>query len=526
MLKLIFIIVLVLIIPVLPQASSWNQFHGDATHSGYADLGPGVSYFGTPRFVVGSNLFDYSSPCVCNGKIFAYGFITNTSGDTIAAKIVAFNENNGDSIWATPIANAIWGSWSSPAADPVSNSVYIASSDTIYRIEANSGTIVWRSKTKDVIVNASPTINTDDSLVYIHAYAGYEPITFLQAFRLSDGILMWSDSLQGQGQTSVAYDAQGSKVYTTLNTGGYNDPGTIGAFDAITGDTIWISDSTYAHPCYGGIVFDSTRGIVVAGGFNYFSPSSMLILNASDGSYIIEIENVPSGDYTAAVGDSLIYVCGREGTFGIEPNTGEIVWNFSRAASWASSACYAADNGTGQTVVYVGGDTSYTVNGKDTLYMLDAIDGTVLATFQTEGGGTPAIENGNIYFMCGGSLVALGPSVSIKELANNSRRQYMSRNYPNPFRDKTVITFSIGHSDRKTHSSYGTGSAKSIELKIYDVSGRIVKVFNLVSGILPLTSSVCWDGKDDKGKALPNGIYMYMLKIDGATETGKMLMLK
>jgi hypothetical protein len=43
---------------------------------------------------------------------------------------------------------------------------------------------------------------------------------------------------------------------------------------------------------------------------------------------------------------------------------------------------------------------------------------------------------------------------------------------PNPFRKLINIRFSIGHPDRITHSSYGTGSAKSIALKIYDVDNN------------------------------------------------------
>jgi len=67
--------------------------------------------------------------------------------------------------------------------------------------------------------------------------------------------------------------------------------------------------------------------------------------------------------------------------------------------------------------------------------------------------------------------------------------------YPNPFTTSTTIYFpSIEH------------RAESIELDIYDVSGRRVRDFILYpsSFILP---AVAWDGKDDEGRALPPGTY-------------------
>ncbi len=87
--------------------------------------------------------------------------------------------------------------------------------------------------------------------------------------------------------------------------------------------------------------------------------------------------------------------------------------------------------------------------------------------------------------------------------------------YPNPFSKLINISFGIGHPDRITHSSYGTGSAKGIELKIFDVSGRIVKTFNLASCFLLPASAVSWDGRDDKGNMLETGVYFILLIRDG-----------
>ncbi len=85
---------------------------------------------------------------------------------------------------------------------------------------------------------------------------------------------------------------------------------------------------------------------------------------------------------------------------------------------------------------------------------------------------------------------------------------------PNPFSKLTNISFGIEH------------RAKSTELKIYDASGRIVKVFNLASGLLLPTSVVLWNGTDDYGKELPTGTYFCILNNNNEFLLRKVVKLK
>jgi hypothetical protein len=87
---------------------------------------------------------------------------------------------------------------------------------------------------------------------------------------------------------------------------------------------------------------------------------------------------------------------------------------------------------------------------------------------------------------------------------------------PNPFSKLTKISFEKGHPDRITHSSYGTGSAECIELKIYDASGRLVKNFNLKSEISNLQSKVSWNG----------GVYFLEFQAGNYKETRKILLVR
>lgn len=103
----------------------------------------------------------------------------------------------------------------------------------------------------------------------------------------------------------------------------------------------------------------------------------------------------------------------------------------------------------------------------------------------------------------------------IKEMGITEDKEGLSINtadfqsYPNPFRNKINIKYSIGH------------SAESIELKIYDATGRLIKQFNHLT-IQPF-NQIVWDGTDDRGLAVPAGIYFIKLEQNGFKKPAKMI---
>ena len=68
--------------------------------------------------------------------------------------------------------------------------------------------------------------------------------------------------------------------------------------------------------------------------------------------------------------------------------------------------------------------------------------------------------------------------------------------YPNPFSKMTRISF-IG--------------ADGLVMKIYDISGRVVKEFSLPTAYSLVPTVLSWDGTDDNGQTLPAGIYLVEL---------------
>ncbi|MCK4395544.1 DUF1565 domain-containing protein [candidate division WOR-3 bacterium] len=113
---------------------------------------------------------------------------------------------------------------------------------------------------------------------------------------------------------------------------------------------------------------------------------------------------------------------------------------------------------------------------------------------------------GNPYYSAGDFLG--GGNIQIHEIEREENPLSTShkpqlRIYPNPFTTSTTITLfitSIGH------------RAEGIELKIYDVSGRLVNELLLPTSYSPLTTEISWDGRDEKGKSVKTGVYFMLLK--------------
>lgn len=86
------------------------------------------------------------------------------------------------------------------------------------------------------------------------------------------------------------------------------------------------------------------------------------------------------------------------------------------------------------------------------------------------------------------------------------------QNYPNPFNQSTKIEFTLSVSGL-------------VNLTLYDILGR--KVRTLVSGHLePGYKSVFWDGKNDSGRDVASGVYLYRIAVGGFTQTKKLVLLK
>ncbi|RKY89829.1 hypothetical protein DRQ15_08705, partial [candidate division KSB1 bacterium] len=88
----------------------------------------------------------------------------------------------------------------------------------------------------------------------------------------------------------------------------------------------------------------------------------------------------------------------------------------------------------------------------------------------------------------------------------------LSQNYPNPGNPSTTITFTL---PQKAH----------VTLEIYNLLGQRVRT--LVEGVKEAGShSVVWDGRDEWGKIVPTGIYLYRLQSADFVRVKKMVLVR
>ncbi|MFH1008054.1 MAG: FlgD immunoglobulin-like domain containing protein [Candidatus Latescibacterota bacterium] len=98
----------------------------------------------------------------------------------------------------------------------------------------------------------------------------------------------------------------------------------------------------------------------------------------------------------------------------------------------------------------------------------------------------------------------------------------LSQNTPNPFNPSATIFFSIPGSPSAPHSA-----ERTVTLVIYSLLGQQMRT--LVNGVLDRGKhSILWDGRDDSGREVSSGVYLYRLTVDGerGTETKKMVLVR
>lgn len=68
-------------------------------------------------------------------------------------------------------------------------------------------------------------------------------------------------------------------------------------------------------------------------------------------------------------------------------------------------------------------------------------------------------------------------------------------------------------------------SGRRISLKVYDVTGRLIKTF-YDNQMIKANQSISWDCKDDIKRKLANGVYFVRLVTEGFQEVKKVILLK
>ena len=105
-----------------------------------------------------------------------------------------------------------------------------------------------------------------------------------------------------------------------------------------------------------------------------------------------------------------------------------------------------------------------------------------------------------------------GPLAIAGEIGLQPGQFKLHQAYPNPFNPTTTL-------------KYEMGSAGSVSIDVFDVNGR--KIRSLYNGIqIPGQHEIRWDAKDDHGRSMSSGVYLFKVNVNGKQQTAKSLLLK
>jgi hypothetical protein len=107
-----------------------------------------------------------------------------------------------------------------------------------------------------------------------------------------------------------------------------------------------------------------------------------------------------------------------------------------------------------------------------------------------------------------------GMTTGIEEITQLDVKTLSLSLAPNPFTKMTTVSFSIGQ------------SAESIELKIYDATGRLVRNLSDAMPHAPGAMQISWDGTDQTNRKLPSGVYFVTLQTGEHSESRKVLLVR
>ncbi len=128
------------------------------------------------------------------------------------------------------------------------------------------------------------------------------------------------------------------------------------------------------------------------------------------------------------------------------------------------------------------------------------------------------VENGKVYYYKLVDISVDGTRTehpAVKVVAGGWARPTMFalyQNTPNPFKDATTIRYAV---PRDAH----------VELKIYSVTGRLVKTL-VDDEVSAGYYTVKWDGKDNNGNKVAQGVYFYKMKAGDFSSMKRLMFIK
>jgi hypothetical protein len=104
------------------------------------------------------------------------------------------------------------------------------------------------------------------------------------------------------------------------------------------------------------------------------------------------------------------------------------------------------------------------------------------------------------------------PTTTLVSNVNLPNEYKLLNNYPNPFNPSTKIAFDIPQSELVT-------------LKVYNINGELIR--NIMEENLPAGRfESVWNGKDNNGREVSSGVYIYRLTAGKFNKSARMILMK
>ena len=103
-------------------------------------------------------------------------------------------------------------------------------------------------------------------------------------------------------------------------------------------------------------------------------------------------------------------------------------------------------------------------------------------------------------------------TISMKPVAALPTGYILHDNYPNPFNPETTISFRVPQQS-------------SVKVSIYDEMGQHIATL-LNTEVQAGNHMLRWNGTDNNGRPVADGVYFYKMEADGYIQSKKMLLLK
>lgn len=459
---------LALLVYLLSVPGPWPQFHHDPENTGRTgSIGPETNKL-LWKIQIGGYLS--SSPVVGPGDTI---YIGNSDG------VLSAITPAGEKKWEFRSRGFIK---STPAVSP-DRYIYFGSNDNNFYAVTPTGDTMWHYDAQQQVACSPSTYNN-------YVYVG--SATTFYAFDLS-GRKQW-EYPSGPVKSSPAISTSKAVLYFQNY---WQEPLGLYALSLTGGGLQW------TQPTGGGA---SSPAIGMNGTVYLGSDNDTLYAFSAEGDRLWVFPTGDKIESSPAIGfDGTIYVGSNDSClYAIRPD-GSLKWQFKTGGPVKSSPAIDLFNN-----IYFGSLDTY-------LYAVDS-GGTQQWYYPTGGpiDASPAVgSDGTIYVgSWDGYLYAVGPGRGVAENGSNGRK-LPDRLYPatpNPFQDLTTIGFNL--------SARG-----SVQLKIFDGAGRMIRTFNCWAEH-PGYYHVVWDGKDVQGKRVASGIYFLMLQTRRSQLIQKMILFK